>query len=153
AEQARLTEERTQLLAAGEGQDDRLRDAETQLRAAKERLGGFTRMSDGGKSGIAQQNADIALGEGQKRSMGRQLEDIELRMSRSDEEERRLRSRKGELDDEIAGQEQRLGGLHEERLNIARTRQTAEERVKDLKLLISRLDKEVDQLKGDLHKK
>jgi len=153
AEQARLDEELARLVNQGEGQDDRLLEAEARLRQAKERQSEYSRLSDGIKSEIAQQNAEIARGEAAERSMARQLTDIEQRMMRSEEEERRLRTRKAELDDEIGSQEQRLGGLHEEKLNLARTREAAEERVKDLKLLVSRLDKEVDHLKGELHKK
>ena len=60
---------------------------------------------------------------------------------------------KPELDDEIYGQEQKLGGLKQARLDLLKSREEAEERVKDLKLLTSRLDKEVDHLKGELHKR
>jgi chromosome segregation protein len=153
AEQTRMDAELTALLGEGVGQEDRLREGEVRLRSAKDRLAEYSRVTDGIKAEIAQQNAEIARGEAGERSMARQMQDIEQRIMRSDEEERRLRTRKTELDDEIAGQEQRLGGLHEEKLNLARTREGAEERVKDLKLLISRLDKEVDQLKSELHKK
>ena len=152
-ESEQKSEELSRLLAQGEGQDDRLKDSEVRLREAKERLAEYSRITDGVKAEIAQQNAEIARGEAAERSMSRQLQDIEQRLMRSEEEERRLRTRKAELDDEIAAQEQRLGGLHEEKINLARTRTNAEERVKDLKLLVSRLDKEVDQLKSELHKK
>ena len=45
--------------------------------------------------------------------------------------------------------EERTAALREQ----VQDREAAEERVKDLKLLVSRLDKEVDHLKGELHKK
>lgn len=153
AENARLNEELEKLRGQGEGQDDRLREGEARLRDAKDRLAEYSRVTDGVKAEIGMQNAEIARGEAADRSMGRQIQDLDQRLMRSEEEEKRLRSRKNELDDEIAGQEHKLGGLHEEKVNLARTRQSAEERVKDLKLLVSRLDKEVDQLKSELHKK
>jgi chromosome segregation protein len=153
AESARVNEELTALSSNGEGLDGRLKEGEERLKSARERLAEFARMSDGIKSDIAQQNAEIARGEAAERSMSRQLDDLDQRLMRSEDEGSRLAARKAELDGEIEGQQQRLGGLHEARVNLARTRQDAEERLKDLKLLVSRLEKDVDHVKSELNKK
>ncbi|MBL9002695.1 MAG: chromosome segregation protein SMC [Myxococcales bacterium] len=153
AENTRVQEELSALSSQGEGLDDRLREGEEKLKAARERLAEFARTSDGIKSDIAQQNAEIARGEAAERSMARQLDDLDQRLMRSEDEETRLASRKAELETEISSQQERLGGLHEARVNLARTRQDAEERLKDLKLLVTRLEKDVDHVKSELNKK
>jgi len=149
----RVTAELTELQSHDLGQDDRAAEAEVQLRSLKEQLGQLTRVTDHTKSEIARQNAEIARTEAGERSHARQIEDLGVRVGRAEDEYKRLGQRKEELEEEIAGQQHALGGLQEEKLNLLRTREAAEERVKDLKLLVSRLDKEVDQLKGELHKK
>ncbi|HPH29285.1 MAG TPA: chromosome segregation protein SMC, partial [Pseudomonadota bacterium] len=152
-EQQRLTAQLQELLSQDEGQDDRTAEMETQLKAAKEQLSQLSRVADNTKAEIARQNAEIARTEAAERSSARTLEDLNTRIGRFEEEQKRLSARKEELDYEIEMQEHKLGGLQEAKLTLLRNREAAEERVKDLKLLVSRLDKEVDHLKGELHKK
>src|SRR5262249_21010661 len=96
--------------------------------------------------------AEIARCEAGVRSHARQIEELGVRVGRTEEEHKRLSDRRHELDDEIQHQEQTLGGLQEAKLNLLRTREAAEERVKDLKLLVSRNEKEGDHHKGEPHK-
>ena len=65
-----------------------------------------------------------------ERSHARQIEDLGVRVSRAQDEHQRLSQRKEELDDEIHGQQQALGGLQEAKLDLLRTRAAADERVK-----------------------
>ena len=149
----KLLEDREALSQEDIGRDDRGASLDSQLKAAKEQLASLQKAADYVKAEVTRQHAEIARSEASERSLLRQVEDIEVRLGRSDEEAKRLRDRKAELDDEIYGQEQKLGGLKQARLDLLKSREEAEERVKDLKLLTSRLDKEVDHLKGELHKK
>lgn len=153
AEQQRLTEELQSLTSADTGREDRTAAIEAELRAKKDQLAQLQRVADGTKAEISRQHAEIARSEAAERSHARQLEDLDVRIGRFDEEHKRLGQRKRELEDEIAQQEQKLGGLQEAKLDLLRSREEADERVKDLKLLVSRLDREVDHLKGELHKK
>ena len=153
AELLRLQGELAALESLGEGQGDRVSGLEAALRAHKEALSAKQREADGIKAEIARQNQEIARSEAAERSGRRQIDDLSSRLLRFEDEVKRLVSRKAELEDEIAGQEQRLGGLHEAKLGLAKTRQAAEERVKDLRLLVSRLDKEVDHVKNELARK
>ncbi|MBL9042443.1 MAG: chromosome segregation protein SMC [Myxococcales bacterium] len=149
----KLTEERESLSREDLGRDDRSLELEAALKSSKEQLGGLQKAADHLKAEVTRQHAEIARSEAGERSLTRQVEDLEVRLGRSEEEAKRLRDRKAELDDEIYGQEAALGGLKQARIDLLKSRETAEERVKDLKLLTSRLDKEVDHLKGELHKK
>ena len=151
--QQRTTAELQELQSDDAGQDDRAAEIEGLLKAQKDQLGQLTRVTDHTKSEIARQNAEIARTEAGERSHARQIEDLGVRVSRAEEEHKRLTVRKEDLDEEIYAQEKSLGGLQEAKLDLLRNREAAEERVKDLKLLVSRLDKEVDHLKGELHKK
>lgn len=153
AEQQRLTEELSALSSADTGREDRTTALEVEVKTKKDQLAQLQRVADNTKAEIARQHAEIARAEAAERSHARQTEDLDVRISRFDDEHKRLGQRKRELEDEIAGQEQKLGGLQEAKLDLLRSREDAEERVKDLKLLVSRLDKEVDHLKGELHKK
>ncbi|MFO0573088.1 MAG: chromosome segregation protein SMC [Polyangia bacterium] len=153
AEQQRLSEELQALESADTGREDRVAALEAELKAKKDQLAQLQRIADGTKAEIGRQHAEIARSEAAERSHSRQVEDLDNRIARFDDEHKRLGQRKRELEDEIAGQEQKLGGLQEKKLDLLRSREEAEERVKDLKLLLTRLDKEVDHLKGELHKK
>lgn len=153
AELQKLVEDRDTLSQEDLGRDDRSVQLELDLRTNKERLAALQKTADGIKAEVTQQHAEIARSEASERSLQRQVEDLEVRLGRGEEEARRLRDRKAELDEEIYAQEKQLGGLQKARLDLSRSKESAEERVKDLKLLTSRLDKEVDHLKGELHRK
>lgn len=153
AELQKLIEDRESLSQEDLGRDDRSVQLELDLRTSKERLAALQKTADGIKAEVTQQHAEIARSEASERSLTRQVEDLEVRLGRGEEEAKRLRDRKAELDEEIYAQEKQLGGLQKARIDLSRSKEEAEERVKDLKLLTSRLDKEVDHLKGELHRK
>ncbi len=153
AELQKLIEDRESLSQEDLGRDDRSVQLELDLRTSKERLAALQKTADGIKAEVTQQHAEIARSEASERSLTRQVEDLEVRLGRGEEESKRLRDRRAELDEEIYAQEKQLGGLQKARIDLSRSKEEAEERVKDLKLLTSRLDKEVDHLKGELHRK
>ena len=153
AELQKLIEDRESLSQEDLGRDDRSVQLELDLRTSKERLAALQKTADGIKAEVTQQHAEIARSEASERSLTRQVEDLEVRLGRGEEEAKRLRDRRAELDEEIYAQEKQLGGLQKARIDLSRSKEEAEERVKDLKLLTSRLDKEVDHLKGELHRK
>lgn len=153
AEQENLRAEQEKLREEDAGRDDKTQVLETQLREKKEALSALQRTTDAHKAEVTRQHKEIARAESEEKSLLRQTEDIDHRLLRMEEETKRLRDRKLELDDEMSRQQERLGGLRQQAVDLQKSKQDAEERQKDLKLITSRLSKEVEHAKSELHKK
>jgi chromosome segregation protein len=158
AEQARAEHERmtAELLAMQEGasgHDGEIAAQEEALVIAKRDLAAAQQQTDAAKAEITKHSAELARLQSEERSHGRRAEELALRAHRVEEERRRHDQRRVELTEEIAAQEGRLSGLQAEKVSLVKTRAAAEERVKELKMKVSRLDKEVDQLRAELHRR
>ncbi len=149
----RMAADLLQVESGGAGQADEIASRENELKQVKENLAKVTRLCDAAKAEISRQNAEIARSEADERGLLRQRDDVALRLMRAEEERGRLSSRKQELEQITEDQEEKLSGLQDEKVSLVKNRAEAEDRLKELKMQVTRLDKEVDQLKGELHKK
>ncbi|MCS6912605.1 MAG: chromosome segregation protein SMC [Myxococcales bacterium] len=153
ADQERMAAQLAEVEASGAGHDGEIRACEEAQRQARQELNQVSRLADQAKAEIARHNAEIARHEAHERSTLRHQQDLALRLQRNAEEQRRLQQRQQELTQQVEEQQQRLQGLQAEKVNLVKARAALEERHKDLKLQISRLEREVDQLRGELHRR
>lgn len=150
AEQMALLEEQQTLQKEDAGREGKTEELSALLQQKKDELSGSQKITDEIKGLVTHQHKDIARAEVEEKSLLRQIDDLDLRLSRSEQERKRLRDRKAELDDEIGGQQETLGGLRQQAVDLHNQQKQAEERVKELRLLTTRLEKEVERLKSEL---
>ena len=145
--------ERSALEESTGGQADELKAREEVSRGLKEQLGEVQKRVDATRSAVGGCKAEIAGAEGAERAAARRHGELDVRVSRVDEEQARLKVRAEELDGEVSGLDEKLGQLRQLELDLVVERDRAEARAAELKQLLSASGAELETLTGELHKR